>query len=805
MTTDKVKIKEKNIQELATRMGLVTVENMCHYTIPQLVYMVANKVNELIGEVDRFESDVFEVVKTQNENIQYLLGEGLHSEVATIFENWMEDGTFNTLINQTAFKKVNERLDITNAQLSDIEDNKMDKGGEIVVSQINKNKGKLDQTYMTDEFLSQIRGDAPLNAVIANGGVTTEKLADFSVNNKKIQTPLQPITILSGKDNELPNFDSVNKLFTIPQGGYDHIIYVGGKAYSGVRDVSVDLTMSSSAGKLVFNTSTKLFRACNWNDGLDDTTEVVVAYFRYADKKYVVNMPCRHTIDGKTPITSRSLSLNHFESEIESTLNHSILSINGQSIDINDVSLWEVGGVSIDNQTWEKAKSSNNATDRIRMVEVMPIDCGTYKIKTNSSRKLTYKLYKDLTSGAIDCPTWFTNETTLTVPIGGGYIGFLIQASSLDVIEQGETVITIIPSFEQLKNDVSYLKENSVENNKTSTLNSVKMVAHRGLSYFYPENTITSFYKACEYGFKMIETDIEMTSDGHFVIMHDETVDRTTSGTGKVSDLTLSQIRQLTITGGNGIESYQGLRVPTLEEFLQLCKERGVTPVLELKANVNESDIVRFLDILKKYGFESSAYCIGRNTSTLEKIRKLNKDITVQMLLDLTKANIDYCADLGANTHINVSYKQVTKDLVDYAHTKNVKVNCWTVNNVYDYQDLMLHGVDYITTDYLMHNHLLSLSVKEMYKVNSGDGNMTITIPSPTLNHDVYEVSVEVLHKSGGKPYLKSWGYQMNYPENASGWVQLKMMVHARTQTIYVKADNGDFEFRNFKVIHHKM
>ena len=127
-------MKEKNIRELAKHMGLVTVEDMCQYTIAQLVVMVANKVNELINEVWRFETDVQETLKTQNENIQYLLGEGLHLEVATVFEGWMEDGTFDTLINQTALKKVNERIDETNkkvnehidetnTQLSDIIDN----------------------------------------------------------------------------------------------------------------------------------------------------------------------------------------------------------------------------------------------------------------------------------------------------------------------------------------------------------------------------------------------------------------------------------------------------------------------------------------------------------------------------------------------------------------------------------------------------------------------------------------------------------------------------------------------------------
>ena len=113
-------MKEKNIRELAIRMGLITVEDMCQYTITQLVVKIANKVNELVNEVWRFETDVQEILKSQNENIQYLLGEGLHLEVENIFDGWLQDGTFDTLINQTALEKVNERIDETNAQLSHI-------------------------------------------------------------------------------------------------------------------------------------------------------------------------------------------------------------------------------------------------------------------------------------------------------------------------------------------------------------------------------------------------------------------------------------------------------------------------------------------------------------------------------------------------------------------------------------------------------------------------------------------------------------------------------------------------------------
>ena len=122
-------MKEKNIRELAKRMGLITVEDMCQYTIAQLVVKIANKVNELVDEVWRFETDVQEILKTQNEKIQYLLTEGLHSEIINLFMEWVNNGTFDKLINQTLLKSVNNRIDETSVRLSneiDVERKRID-------------------------------------------------------------------------------------------------------------------------------------------------------------------------------------------------------------------------------------------------------------------------------------------------------------------------------------------------------------------------------------------------------------------------------------------------------------------------------------------------------------------------------------------------------------------------------------------------------------------------------------------------------------------------------------------------------
>ena len=99
----------------------------------------------------------------------------------------------------------------------------------------------------------------------------------------------------------------------------------------------------------------------------------------------------------------------------------------------------------------------------------------------------------------------------------------------------------------------------------------VANVAHRGASGNYPENTLMAFQKALEIGVDEIELDLYMTKDNHLIVMHDSTVDRTTDGTGAISDLTLGEIKTLD-AGGVFDEQFRGERVPTWEEALELVQ-----------------------------------------------------------------------------------------------------------------------------------------------------------------------------------------------------------------------------------------
>ena len=136
--------------------------------------------------------------------------------------------------------------------------------------------------------------------------------------------------------------------------------------------------------------------------------------------------------------------------------------------------------------------------------------------------------------------------------------------------------------------------------------------AHRGFSDEYPENTDIAFRSAGYAGaFKAIETDVQMTKDNVLVCMHDNSIDRTTDGKGKISDYTLSELRSFHISGGNGWnDEYKGkLTIPTLDDFLTICQTYGKIPYIELKS-LSEKGIQKTIELIHSKGFKDGAFVI---------------------------------------------------------------------------------------------------------------------------------------------------------------------------------------------------
>ena len=138
----------------------------------------------------------------------------------------------------------------------------------------------------------------------------------------------------------------------------------------------------------------------------------------------------------------------------------------------------------------------------------------------------------------------------------------------------------------------------------TQSKNNIYVAAHRGWCSKYPENTMSAFKAALDIGVDQIETDVRITKDGHLVLIHDNTVDRTTNGKGFVHDMTLSELREL--DAGNGE------KIPTLEELMELVKDHPtVTLDIELKEYPDDFEDKKYayhvcdliLEMIDKYGF----------------------------------------------------------------------------------------------------------------------------------------------------------------------------------------------------------
>ena len=234
----------------------------------------------------------------------------------------------------------------------------------------------------------------------------------------------------------------------------------------------------------------------------------------------------------------------------------------------------------------------------------------------------------------------------------------------------------------------------------------IKLVAHRGLSSLYPENTIPAFEGAAEYGFELVELDIQTTKDGEWIVIHDDDVDHMTDGEGEVKDFTLKEIKALNIDNGSQIEQ-QGMKgsrlmIPTLRETLDVCKERGILPIIELKGGELKylPDLKAMLD---EYELSDKVTIISFYEEHIEEYRKLDSDIEIMYLATApTKADIDWCIehDFGINYSWYCLYK--TLPAVLYARAKGLSSGVWTVDIPIVGDFVALLGVDFITTNKIL-------------------------------------------------------------------------------------------------------
>ncbi|AWI06439.1 glycerophosphodiester phosphodiesterase [Clostridium drakei] len=227
-------------------------------------------------------------------------------------------------------------------------------------------------------------------------------------------------------------------------------------------------------------------------------------------------------------------------------------------------------------------------------------------------------------------------------------------------------------------------------------------IAHRGFSGNYPENTMLAFKKAVEAGCDGIETDLHMTKDGIIVICHDETIDRTTNGSGFINDYSYEELCKFD-SGIKFGEEFEKEKIPTIDEFLYYVRDKGLLINLELKNDVIHYDELekKVIEKVYEYNLQNKVILSSFNHYSMIRVKKYDSSIKTGLLCAATLYNVqDYVKVVGADA-LHPFYPSVMNEKIVTCIKKNgIKINAYTVNEEMHMKKLIELGVDGIITNY---------------------------------------------------------------------------------------------------------
>ncbi|MDD3396254.1 MAG: glycerophosphodiester phosphodiesterase [Acidaminococcaceae bacterium] len=225
--------------------------------------------------------------------------------------------------------------------------------------------------------------------------------------------------------------------------------------------------------------------------------------------------------------------------------------------------------------------------------------------------------------------------------------------------------------------------------------------AHRGFSGYYPENTMLAFHKAAETACTGIELDVQLSKDGQLVIMHDETLDRTTNGSGYLKDHTLKELKALKV--GVNFPNAPEQTIPTLEEYFEfICTTDKITNI-ELKTGLFEYEDIedKLVKMVKDFKLEKQIWFSSFNHYTLARIQEIYPAAVCGLLMDTWLIDVaQYAADRRAATVNACSAFCALPGMPASLHAVGVGVQAWTPNEPEIMQKLIANEVDSLITNY---------------------------------------------------------------------------------------------------------
>ena len=234
------------------------------------------------------------------------------------------------------------------------------------------------------------------------------------------------------------------------------------------------------------------------------------------------------------------------------------------------------------------------------------------------------------------------------------------------------------------------------------------VIAHRGANKYAPQNTLAAFKKAYELGCDGFETDVHITQDGKVVICHNYTIDETSTGKGKVADMTLDELKGYDF-GSYYSKKFEGTEIPTLDEFLSFVETTDISVLnIEIKSPKEaETAIVKeTIKAVKEHNLFDRLLISSFDPKLLIEAKMIDSKCKTGFLyspksptlLQMAWRQLRFTKSIGCDA-VHPHHVFVNKKFVEDAHNMGIKVNPWTVDGVFTIDRLLKIGCDGIITD----------------------------------------------------------------------------------------------------------
>jgi glycerophosphoryl diester phosphodiesterase len=237
----------------------------------------------------------------------------------------------------------------------------------------------------------------------------------------------------------------------------------------------------------------------------------------------------------------------------------------------------------------------------------------------------------------------------------------------------------------------------------------VQVAAHRGGSLLWPENSLLAFRNALALGADLLELDVHLTRDGEVVVIHDPTLERTSTGTGAVGAASLADLAGARLRARDGTVTDEP--VPTLAQVLDLLRPTGAELLLEIKVDPARRPYAgieeKALALIDTSGLRERTVMMAFESDTLRRVRGLDAGIRTTMLVSRSRVEreraaaptvVRWATEVGA-TSLGVDHRVVDATLVAAARQAGLRLATWTVNTEADIRRMLDLGVDVVISD----------------------------------------------------------------------------------------------------------